>query len=90
MRKAICTLFFRPLQSSVIFLREALIYSVLCDIIEESANTGFKSPSLAEIDAKLNELAMTGGFGISLEDSTSEGSGAETPDKEEKSEEMTE
>ena len=60
------------------------------DIIEESANTGFKSPSLAEIDAKLNELAMTGGFGISLEDSTSEGSGAETPDKEEKSEEMTE
>ena len=61
------------------------------DIIEESANTGFKSPSLAEIDAKLNELAMTGGFGISLEGSaTSKESEAGTPDKEEKSEETTE
>lgn len=30
----------------------------------------YTSPSLAEIDAKLNELAMTGGFGISVDDSS--------------------
>ena len=31
----------------------------------------YNSPSLAEIDAKLNELALTGGFGISEEDAAS-------------------
>ena len=45
----------------------------------------FKSPSLAEIDAKLNELAITGGFGINLEESEEE-----KPDTEEKLEEMKE
>ena len=45
----------------------------------------YNSPSIAEIDAKLNELAMTGGFGISLEESEEE-----KPDTEEKSETMTE
>ncbi len=45
----------------------------------------FKSPSLAEIDAKLNELAMTGGFGINLEESEEE-----KPDTGEKSEEKME
>ena len=51
----------------------------------EAQKESFKSPSIAEIDAKLNELAMTGGFGISLEESE-----AEQQDREEKSEEMTE
>ena len=57
----------------------------------EAAQKGYKSPSLAEIEEKLNELAMTGGFGISLEDSaTSKESEEGTPDKEEKSEETKE
>ena len=34
----------------------------------ESETKKYSSPSLAEIDAKLNELAMTGGFGISEDD----------------------
>jgi len=41
------------------------------DAAEEEKKTETKkysSPSLAEIDAKLNELAMTGGFGISEKD----------------------
>ena len=53
--------------------------------VAETKTESFKSPSLAEIDAKLNELAMTGGFGISLEESEEE-----KPGTEEKSEETTE
>ncbi len=42
------------------------------DTVEaESENKKYSSPSLAEIDAKLNELAMTGGFGISEDDASS-------------------
>ena len=35
---------------------------------EEAPKNSFKSPSLAEIEEKLKELAMTGGFGISMDD----------------------
>ena len=39
------------------------------DTVEaESETKKYSSPTLAEIDAKLNELAMTGGFGITGED----------------------
>ena len=34
----------------------------------ETENKKYSSPTLAEIDAKLNELAITGGFGITGED----------------------
>ena len=34
----------------------------------------YSSPSLAEIDAKLNELAMTGGFGITNDDISADNS----------------
>ncbi len=60
-------------------------------VVSPQEDKSYKSPSLAEIEEKLNELAMTGGFGISLEDSaTSKESEAGTPDKEVKSEETTE
>lgn len=36
-------------------------------VLEEKQDHGYKSPSLIEINEKLNELAMTGGFGISAE-----------------------
>lgn len=57
-------------------------------VVKQEAEKSYSSPSLAEIDAKLNELAMTGGFGISLDDqdSTSQESEEEKPDMEEKSE----
>ena len=57
-------------------------------VVKQDAEKSYSSPSLAEIDAKLNELAMTGGFGISLDeqDSTSQESEEEKPDMEEKSE----
>ena len=57
-----------------------------------AAEKAYSSPSLAEIDAKLNELAMTGGFGINLDDdvSTSQESEEEKSDMEEKAEAMTE
>ena len=63
----------------------------------EAAPKAYSSPSLAEIEEKLNELAMTGGFGISLDDpvvgpaeTTSQESEVATPDMEEKSEEKLE
>ena len=57
-------------------------------VVKQETEKSYSSPSLAEIDAKLNELAMTGGFGISLDDqdSTSQESEEEKPDMEEKSE----
>ena len=55
------------------------------DIASSEPDKSFKSPSIAEIDAKLNELAMTGGFGITLEESEEA-----KPDMEEKSEMTTE
>ena len=61
-------------------------------VVKQEAEKSYSSPSLAEIDAKLNELAMTGGFGISLDDqdSTSQESEEEKPDMEEKSEKTME
>ena len=38
---------------------------------DDTETKTYSSPTLAEIDAKLNELAMTGGFGISEEDAAS-------------------
>ena len=55
------------------------------EVIASEPETSFKSPSIAEIDAKLNELGISGGFGITLQESE-EGK----PDKEEKSEETME
>ena len=36
-------------------------------VLEEKSEHAYKSPSLVEINEKLNELALTGGFGISAE-----------------------
>ena len=42
------------------------------DTVEaESETKKYSSPTLAEIDAKLNELAITGGFGITGDDAAS-------------------
>lgn len=51
------------------------------DVVEELASEEaeepektYSSPSLAEIDAKLNELAMTGGFGVTNDDISADNS----------------
>ena len=41
------------------------------EAIIESETKKYSSPTLAEIDAKLNELAITGGFGITGDDAAS-------------------
>ena len=41
--------------------------------IAAAKKNSYNNPSIEEIEAKLNQLAMAGGFGISAEDLTSKG-----------------